>query len=74
MVRGQSWGYSVEAFDNFLLVLFSEYSKLLKTEFCNDFNEIMASEDFGPMTVNTPTDYDNVLNISWFKDPIPDRE
>jgi hypothetical protein len=34
----------------------------------------MTNEDFGPMPINTPEDYDNVVNVSWFKDPIQDRE
>lgn len=34
----------------------------------------MANEDFGPMQIQTPEEYENVLKASWFKDPIPNRE
>jgi hypothetical protein len=34
----------------------------------------MSNEDFGPMTANTPEDYENVVNVSWFKDPVENRE
>ncbi|CCX31529.1 exocyst complex subunit Sec15-like-domain-containing protein [Pyronema domesticum] len=69
-----SWGYSCDAWDSYLLILFAEYSKLLKKEFCDDFREIMSNEDFGPMTANTPEDYEKVVEVSWFKDPVENRE
>ena len=36
----QSWGYSVEELDQFLLVLFEKYSERLKKEFSIDFKEV----------------------------------
>ncbi|RPB06115.1 exocyst complex subunit Sec15-like protein [Choiromyces venosus 120613-1] len=66
-----SWDYSVEALDSFLLVLFEKYSQRLKTEFSADFKEIVTSDDYMPMPINSFEEYDNVVNVSWYK---PDKE
>ncbi|KAG0642207.1 exocyst complex subunit Sec15-like-domain-containing protein [Tuber brumale] len=66
-----SWDYSVEALDGFLLVLFAKYSQRLKTEFSADFKEIVTSDDYMPMPINSLEEYDNVVNVSWYK---PDKE
>ncbi|KAG0135279.1 exocyst complex subunit Sec15-like-domain-containing protein [Tuber indicum] len=66
-----SWDYSVEALDGFLLVLFAKYSQRLKTEFSADFKEIVTSDDYMPMPINSLQEYDNVVNVSWYK---PDKE
>lgn len=62
-----SWGYSVEVLDNFLLVLFGRYSKLLKKEFTADFKEIVNTDDYMPMPIDTPEEYKRVITVSWFK-------
>ncbi|PUU83721.1 exocyst complex subunit Sec15-like-domain-containing protein [Tuber borchii] len=66
-----SWDYSVEALDSFLLVLFEKYSQRLKMEFSADFKEIVTSDDYMPMPINSLEEYDNVVNVSWYK---PDKE
>ncbi|PWW79860.1 exocyst complex subunit Sec15-like protein [Tuber magnatum] len=66
-----SWGYSVEALDSFLLVLFEKYSQRLKTEFSADFKEIVTSDDYMPMPINSLEELDNVVNVSWYS---PDKE
>ncbi len=65
-----SWEYPVEALDSFLLVLFEKYSNLLKKEFSNDFKEIVVNDDYMPMPINTQEEYENVVNVSWYK---PDK-
>ncbi|KAL0631551.1 Rab GTPase-binding exocyst subunit S15 [Maublancomyces gigas] len=66
-----SWGYSVESLDQFLLALFERYSERLKKEFSIDFKEIVTNDDYMPMPINTSEEYDNVVNVSWYK---PERE
>jgi hypothetical protein len=56
------------------LLIFRQYSRLLKREFISGFKDIMANEDFGPMQIQTLEEYENVVNVSWFKDPSPSRE
>ncbi|KAI5793189.1 exocyst complex subunit Sec15-like-domain-containing protein [Geopyxis carbonaria] len=69
-----SWNYSVQAWDAFLLVLFGKYSELLKKEFSNDFKEIMTNDDYRPMPIENLEEYDNVANVSWFKEERPREE
>ncbi|KAL7273677.1 Rab GTPase-binding exocyst subunit S15 [Rhizina undulata] len=66
-----SWGYSVEALDTFLLIIFRKYSELLKTEFSKDFKAIMTKDDYMPMPIATQEEYDNVVNVSWYQ---PDKD
>jgi hypothetical protein len=36
----QSWGFTVGAFDRFLITLFERYAELLKKRFSDDFQEV----------------------------------
>ncbi|PBP17061.1 exocyst complex component [Diplocarpon rosae] len=65
-----TWGYSVMNLDNFLLTLFDKYAELLKKRFSDDFQEIVASDDYMPMPVSNIDEYDKVVNVCWF---IPDK-
>lgn len=41
----QSWGFTVAAFDKFLLTLFEKYADLLKKRFSDDFHEVCFTDD-----------------------------
>ncbi|TQN67588.1 Exocyst complex component sec15 [Colletotrichum shisoi] len=60
------WGYSVSMLDNFLLTLFDKYAELLKRRFSEDFQEIVSTDDYMPMAINTREEYEKVVNVSWF--------
>ena len=62
----QSWNYSVEPLDGVLLTLFEYYSRHLKQKFSEDFAEIVSSDDYMPMPINNPDEYDKVVNVSWY--------
>lgn len=62
----EGWGYSVAMLDNFLLTLFDKYAELLKRRFSEDFQEIVSTDDYMPMAINTPEEYEKVVNVSWF--------
>lgn len=62
----EGWGYSVTMLDNFLLTLFDKYAELLKRRFSEDFQEIVSTDDYMPMAINTPEEYEKVVNVSWF--------
>ncbi len=53
-----------------LLTLFSRYSELLKQRFSDDFLEIVQTDDYMPMPINSPEEYDKVISVSWYT---PDR-
>ena len=73
--------------DNFLLKLFDKYAELLKRRFSVDFQEvsiwstslpplltclqIVSTDDYMPMAINTPEEYEKVLNVSWFSQEKP---
>ena len=67
----EGWGYSVTMLDNFLLRLFDKYAELLKRRFSEDFQEIVSTDDYMPMTINTPEEYEKVVNVSWFAQEKP---
>ncbi|PLN74482.1 exocyst complex component Sec15 [Aspergillus taichungensis] len=61
-----AWDFQVPVFDNFLLVLFGKYAELLKKRFSDDFQEIVSTDDYMPMPIQTLEEYDKVLNVSWY--------
>ena len=70
----EGWGYSVSMLDNFLLTLFDKYAELLKRRFGEDFQEIVSTDDYMPMAINSVEDYDKVVNVSWFSQDTPVEE
>ncbi|KAF5672401.1 Sec15-like exocyst complex protein [Fusarium denticulatum] len=67
----EGWGYPVTMLDNFLLKLFDKYAELLKNRFSVDFQEIVSTDDYMPMAINTPEEYEKVVNVSWFTQEKP---
>ncbi|KAF5242997.1 hypothetical protein FANTH_8402 [Fusarium anthophilum] len=64
----EGWGYTVTMLDNFLLKLFDKYAELLKNRFSVDFQEIVSTDDYMPMAINTPEEYEKVVNFYFFSD------
>ncbi|KAI1109977.1 exocyst complex subunit Sec15-like-domain-containing protein [Nemania sp. NC0429] len=62
----EGWGYSVSRLDDFLVTLFDKYAELLKRRFSEDFQEIVSTDDYMPMAINTREEYEKVANVSWF--------
>jgi exocyst complex component 6 len=69
----QKWGYAVGDFKDLLLTLFSKYAELLKKRFSDDFQEIVTTDDYMPMPISGPEEYEKVVTVSWFT-PEKDRE
>ncbi|KAL1304394.1 hypothetical protein AAFC00_003394 [Neodothiora populina] len=61
-----SWGYSVASLERLLLTLFEVYSQYLKAKFSDDFQEIVSSDDYMPMPINNPDEYEKVVAVSWY--------
>lgn len=70
----EGWGYSVAMLDNFLLTLFDKYAELLKRRFSEDFQEIVSTDDYMPMAINSMEEYEKVVNVSWFTQDKPVEE
>ncbi|KXX78657.1 Exocyst complex component sec15 [Madurella mycetomatis] len=64
----EGWGYSGSMVNNFQLVLFHKYAELLQRRFSEDFQEIVSTDDYMPMTINTQEEYEKVLSVTWFVD------
>ncbi|KAM4055639.1 exocyst complex subunit sec15-like domain-containing protein [Hirsutella rhossiliensis] len=62
----EGWGYSIATLDTFLLTLFDKYAELLKRRFGEDFQEIVSTDDYMPMAINSLEEYEKVINVSWF--------
>jgi exocyst complex component 6 len=56
--------------NDLLLTLFSKYSELLKQRFSEDFLEIVQTDDYMPMPINSLEEYDKVVTVSWYS---PDK-
>ncbi|KAM5362723.1 hypothetical protein ACJZ2D_012385 [Fusarium nematophilum] len=67
----EGWGYTISMLDNFLLKLFDKYAELLKRRFSVDFQEIVSTDDYMPMAINTSEEYEKVVNVSWFTQEKP---
>ncbi|AEO69002.1 uncharacterized protein THITE_59711 [Thermothielavioides terrestris NRRL 8126] len=67
----EGWGYSASVVNNFQLVLFHKHAELLQRRFGEDFQEIVSTDDYMPMTVKTREEYDKVLEATWFVDERP---
>ncbi|KAK7539033.1 exocyst complex subunit Sec15-like-domain-containing protein [Phyllosticta citricarpa] len=70
----ESWEYSVTSINTLLLTLFDKYSQLLKKRFSEDFQEIVTTDDYMPMPINTLDEYDKVVNVSWYTSDTPREE
>ncbi|KAI1331318.1 exocyst complex subunit Sec15-like-domain-containing protein [Xylariaceae sp. FL0255] len=70
----KGWGYSVTRLDDFLVTLFDKYAELLKQRFSEDFQEIVSTDDYMPMTIQSREDYEKVANVSWFTQDRPIEE
>ncbi|KAJ2986433.1 hypothetical protein NUW58_g5031 [Xylaria curta] len=70
----EGWGYSVTRVDDFLVVLFDKYAELLKRRFSEDFQEIVSTDDYMPMAINSREEYEKVANVSWFTQDQPIEE
>ncbi|KAJ4324122.1 Rab GTPase-binding exocyst subunit S15 [Neodidymelliopsis sp. IMI 364377] len=66
MLTMEKIGYSVTAMNDLLLTLFSKYSELLKQRFSDDFLEIVQTDDYMPMPINSHEEYDKVVSVSWY--------
>ena len=67
----EGWGYSVASMDKMILKLFEEYSRMLKARFSEDFAELVSTDDYMPMPINNPDEYEKVMNVTWYT---PDDE
>ncbi|KAI1464744.1 exocyst complex subunit Sec15-like protein [Daldinia caldariorum] len=70
----EGWGYSVSRLDEFLVDLFDRYAEMLKKRFSDDFQEIVSTDDYMPMAINTREEYEKVANVSWFTPDKPIEE
>ncbi|KAL4861114.1 hypothetical protein BDV12DRAFT_75444 [Aspergillus spectabilis] len=69
-----TWDFAVGAFDNLFLMLFKKYAELLKKRFSDDFQEIVSTDDYMPMPIQTPEEFDKVLNVSWYTPSEPQEQ
>ncbi|KAF2841718.1 exocyst complex subunit Sec15-like protein [Patellaria atrata CBS 101060] len=60
------WRYSTSSFDALMLSLFNKYAEVLKRRFSEDFLEIVSTDDYMPMRINNPEEYDKVVSVSWY--------
>ncbi|KAI9367260.1 exocyst complex subunit Sec15-like-domain-containing protein [Aspergillus egyptiacus] len=69
-----TWDFPVGAFNTLLFTLFQKYAELLKRRFSDDFQEIVSTDDYMPMPIQTPEEFDKVLNVSWYTPENPEEQ
>ncbi|KAL4766791.1 exocyst complex subunit Sec15-like-domain-containing protein [Aspergillus nidulans var. acristatus] len=69
-----TWDFAMGAFEDLLLTLFKKYAELLKKRFSDDFQEIVSTDDYMPMPIQTPEEFDKVLNVSWYTPSEPQEQ
>ncbi|KAL3469387.1 exocyst complex subunit Sec15-like-domain-containing protein [Aspergillus californicus] len=69
-----TWDFAVGIFDNLFLILFKKYADLLKRRFSDDFQEIVSTDDYMPMPIQTPEEFEKVLNVSWYTPEKPQEQ
>lgn len=89
-ISKQAWDFPVRVLDDFLLTLFEKYADLLKKRFSDDFQEvshntvaptflltileIVSTDDYMPMPIQSPEEFNKVLNVSWYHPEKPLEE
>jgi hypothetical protein len=63
----ESWNYSTTSLQSLVLVIFDKYSQILRNRFSEDFQEIVATDDYMPMPIHSLDEYNKVVNVSWYK-------
>ncbi|KDQ64317.1 hypothetical protein JAAARDRAFT_52281 [Jaapia argillacea MUCL 33604] len=61
----ESYEYSINDLQSFILVLFEKYASLLEKQFSKRFEEIILQDDNVPMYVEKPTEMNAVLEVAW---------
>jgi hypothetical protein len=69
-----SWNYSISSLNSLVLTIFAKYAQLLKKRFSEDFQEIVSTDDYMPMPINSLDEYDKVINVSWYTPDITREE
>ncbi|KAL3431665.1 exocyst complex subunit Sec15-like-domain-containing protein [Aspergillus tetrazonus] len=69
-----TWDFAMGTFEDLLLTLFKKYAELLKKRFSDDFQEIVSTDDYMPMPIQTPEEFDKVLNVSWYTPSEPQEQ
>lgn len=62
----EGWGYPISMLNSFQLTLFYKYAELLQRRFSDDFQEIVSTDDYMPMAINSQEEYQKVLDVSWY--------
>ncbi|KAK4169224.1 putative exocyst complex component sec15 [Cladorrhinum sp. PSN259] len=70
----EGWGYSISMLNNFQLTLFYKYAELLRRRFGEDFQEIVSTDDYMPMAIQSRDEYQKVIDVTWFVDDKPEEE
>ncbi|CAG8459120.1 4894_t:CDS:10 [Paraglomus occultum] len=62
----EEYSYNVQKYMDLHLFVFQRYSELLKEKFADDFHQTMLEDDYMPMIVDSPEQYEAVLDACWF--------
>jgi hypothetical protein len=69
-----SWNYSTSSLQTLVMTIFKKYSQILKDRFSEDFQEIVATDDYMPMPIHNAEEYNKVVNVSWYTPEKPVEE
>jgi exocyst complex component 6 len=58
-----TWKFPTSLMSGFLLSLFEKYAQLLKRRFSDDFLEIVSTDDYMPMPIQSPEEFEKVISV-----------
>ncbi|CAG8604575.1 6893_t:CDS:10 [Acaulospora morrowiae] len=64
----EDYGFNVHSFTDLILTVFQKYSDMLKRKFSEDFHQTILEDDYMPMQVQFPEEYNAVVDACWFKE------
>ncbi|KAG9287563.1 hypothetical protein G9A89_019624 [Geosiphon pyriformis] len=64
----EEYSYNTHKYMDLHFNVFQRYSEMLKEKFAEDFHQTLLDDDYMPMIVNAPDEYEAVVDACWFKD------
>ncbi|CAG8491482.1 5716_t:CDS:10, partial [Ambispora leptoticha] len=64
----EEYSYNTHMYTDLHFNVYQRYSEMLKEKFAEDFHQTILDDDYMPMVVNAPEEYEAVVDACWFKD------
>lgn len=66
----QTWRFSSTSLSALLMNVIQKHIVILRKHAAEDFAEIVSTDDYMPMPINSPEEYDKIIEVGWY---VPDE-